>query len=109
MPMADESAQSSIDSSWFSVLTDPIRVTVLHSLCELGTATMAELSAHGHMSERTLRRHLDALAALELVVEQRGERDGARTGRPASRFALRPRARRQAGALFEVLSEPLRP
>ena len=107
--MADEGVAESVHSSWFSVLTDPIRLTVLHSLCELGTATMPELSAHGHISARTLRRHLDALAALGLVIEQRGEGDGSRSGRPASRFALRPRARRSARALFEVLSEPLRP
>lgn len=95
--------------SWAAVLTDPVRLAVLRALCGLRTATIAELRRRCHTSDRTVRRHLEALEALGLVNEQPGERDGLTPGRPASRFTLDPDAAERLGALFEVLSDPLLP
>ena len=92
-----------------AVLTDPVRLAVLRGLCELGTATTAELRARCHTSDPTVRRHLEALEALGLVHEQPGERDGLTPGRPARRFTLDADVVDRIFALFEVLSEPLVP
>lgn len=95
--------------SWMAILTDPVRLVVLRALCEMRTATTAELRERCHSSDPTVRRHLEALEALGLVREQPGERDGLTPGRPARTFTLDAEAARRARALFEVLSEPLVP
>jgi DNA-binding transcriptional ArsR family regulator len=95
--------------SWSAVISDPVRLSILRALCELGTATMAELLPGCHTSERTVRRHLDALAALGLVSEEPGERDGLTPGRPAGRFILDGEVARRARPLFRLLSQPLAP
>jgi predicted ArsR family transcriptional regulator len=82
---------------------------VISALCELGTATGAELSQRSHSSERTVRRHLQALTAAGLVRELPTGSDGETPGRPARRFALQPRVRRRAAGLFALLSRPLGP
>jgi predicted ArsR family transcriptional regulator len=99
----------SVHPSWLDVLSDPVRLAVLRSLTELGSATAAELAEVVHASDRTVQRHLAALVALEVVREMGGKGGGKSPGRPASRFSLDPRARRSARALFAVLSEPLEP
>lgn len=98
-----------IHPSWLTVLTDPVRLTLLQSLCEFETATISELSRQTHASETTLRRHLEAIAALGLMQAHHGESDSERPGRPATRFSLEWEARDRLEALFEVISEPLAP
>jgi len=82
-------------------------LVVLRSLCKLGAATTSELSRESHTSDRTTRRHLEALVALGVVQEHVGESDGITPGRPASRFALDGDAQEQVSTLFGLLSEPL--
>src|SRR3954471_10460686 len=84
----DEAVEQPLHWSWTAVLTDPVRLAVLRGLCDLGTATTAELRPRCHTSDPTIRRHLEALEALGLVREQPGEREGLTPGRPASRFTL---------------------
>jgi predicted ArsR family transcriptional regulator len=70
---------------------------------------MAELLPGCHTSERTVRRHLEALAALGVVSEEPGERDGLTPGRPAGRFTLDDEVAQRARPLFQLLSQPLAP
>lgn len=107
--VTDNTVPDSLHWSWISVLTDPARLSVLRGLCELGTTTTAELAACCHTSDRTVRRHLEALEALGLVHVQAGERDGLTPGRPASRCTIDGDAAARLRGLFEVLSDPLVP
>lgn len=99
--------ENPIDPSWVAVLTDPVRLVMLRTLCRCGGTTIAELSRYSHTSTRTTRRHLEALVALGVVNEHRGRSDGITPGRPATRFAIDPGAREQVTALFELISDPL--
>jgi predicted ArsR family transcriptional regulator len=105
----DETPDSSVHSSWSSVLTDPVRLAVLRALCELGTTTIANLKVTCHTSDPTVRRHLEALEAFGLVREEPGERDGLTPGRPPRRFTLDSDAAARVCVLFDLLSEPLVP
>jgi DNA-binding transcriptional ArsR family regulator len=96
-----------IDPSWAAILTDPVRLSVVRALCQLQTATTAELRVLSHTSDPTLRRHLEALEALGLICELLGERDGTTPGRPARRFSLDGDAAARLRTVFELLSEPL--
>lgn len=106
---ADSTVPESFHWSWGSVLTDPVRLAVLRALCDLGTATAADLGSRCHTSDRTVRRHLRAMKALGLVHEQLGERDGLTPGRPASRFTIDVDTAVRIRSLLAVLREPLEP
>jgi DNA-binding transcriptional ArsR family regulator len=106
---ADSNQGGAVHPSWVPVVSDPVRLTILRSLCELGAATTSELSAHSHTSDTTVRRHLDALATTGVLCERRGREDDITPGRPATRVALRVGARGRLAALFDLLSEPLEP
>lgn len=88
------------------MITDPVRLSLVRALLELRIASAAELSRHSHTSDRSVRRHLEALVALGLAHRVEGMCDGLTTGRPAERFTLEPAAQEQTAALFELLSEP---
>jgi DNA-binding transcriptional ArsR family regulator len=79
-------------SKWLDAISDPVRVRILCALGESIEATAAELRAHSHASDPTLRRHLNALIVLGVVREQPGESDGITPGRPPTRFSLEPAA-----------------
>jgi len=96
-------------SSWLTVLVDPVRLSILRSLCELQTATMADLRQRCHTSDSTIRRHLDSLESLELVREYRGKRDGLTPGRPARRYTLDNGTATRISELLEILNKPLVP
>lgn len=102
-------AGNDLDASWLAILTDPARLSVLRGLCRLEVATIAQLREACHTSAPTVRRHLEALAALGLVREEPAERDGVTPGRPAKRFVLAADAADRLSVLFELLSEPLVP
>lgn len=89
------------------MITDPVRLSLLRSLVDLIEASVAELAAHSHVSDPTLRRHLEAMAALSLVHEHRLAGDGLTPGRPAVRFSLDPDVRENAIALFRLLERPI--
>ena len=99
--------ESFLHPSWLDVLTDPVRLSLLRSLVLIGPATVTELASHTHTADPTVRRHLEALAALGLVHEAGGESDGLTRGRPAARFALDAAAEENARELFKVLERPL--
>ncbi|HEX6780614.1 MAG TPA: helix-turn-helix domain-containing protein [Solirubrobacterales bacterium] len=97
-----------VHASWHAVLSDPVRLNLLRCLCEVEAAvTSGELAPRAHTSERTVRRHLDALVELGLADERRGQSDGETPGRPAASYSLHAGTRRQARALFDLLSQPL--
>jgi predicted ArsR family transcriptional regulator len=97
-----------VHPSWLAVLSDPVRLNLLRCLAETEAAmTSGDLAPRAHTSERTVRRHLDALVELGLAEERRGQSDGETRGRPAASFALAAPARQAISALFELLSQPL--
>src|SRR3954454_11088267 len=106
MASGDE-PESPLHWSWAAIITDPVRLVVLRSLCELRAATVAELCEHCHSSEPTVRRHLDTLRALGLIRDHPGERDGMTPGRPARHFNLDAEAAMKICALFDLLKDPL--
>lgn len=102
-----EQAEIEVHWSWSAILTDPVRLELLHVLCQMGAATTAELRRHCHTSDPTVRRHLEALEALGVVREYPGVRDGLTPGRPARRYLLDLEAASKLSVLFELLNEPL--
>lgn len=97
-----------VHPSWLAVLSDPVRLNLLRCLCEAERAlSSGELAPRAHTSERTVRRHLDALAELGLVDQRHGESDGETPGRPATCFTLPAGVREATLALFDLLSRPL--
>jgi predicted ArsR family transcriptional regulator len=92
-----------------AVFADPIRLTILQLLHRRDTASVRELAAAAHSSDRTLRRHLDALIAMGIAHEVEGERESIRPGRPPNVFLLDPAVREDLGALFAILERPLEP
>jgi len=93
-----------LDPGWVAVLIDPARLSVLRGLCQLEAATFAELRRVCHISDPTLRRHLEALEAMGLVREELAERDGITSGRPPTRFVLANDAAEHLSVLFQLLS-----
>jgi len=86
---------------------DPLRLTVVAALVDSPPLSTTELGLLAHVSERAVRRHVEALKAIGLVHEHQGEADGLTHGRPASRYALDPSATDALRRLLEVLREPL--
>jgi predicted ArsR family transcriptional regulator len=74
--------------SWLRGVADPVRLNILHALCQVGEATAADLTTLTQTSSQTLRRHLEALVTIGVVDERPGESDGETPGRPAARFSL---------------------
>jgi predicted ArsR family transcriptional regulator len=105
----DNFSENPLHTSWAAILTDPVRLSVLCGLCDLETATIADLREVCHTSDPTVRRHLEALEALGLVREEPAERDGISPGRPAKTFTIDPGAAVRLCTLFDLLSEPLLP
>ena len=99
-----------VHPSWLAVLSDPVRLNLLRCLSEAqGPMTSGELAPEAHTSERTVRRHLDALVELGLAEERGGQSDGETPGRPAASFTLSSAVRQATLALFDLLSRPLGP
>jgi len=99
-----------VHPSWLAVLSDPVRLNLLRCLCEAeGPMTSRELAPKAHTSERTVRRHLDALVELGLTEQRSGQSDGETPGRPATAFSLSSSAREALVTLFDLLRRPLGP
>lgn len=92
-----------------AILSDPARLSLLSGLCQLETATIAELRKVCHTSDPTVRRHIQALQALGLVREEPAVRDRIISGRPPKRFMIATDAAERLCALFQLLNEPLVP
>lgn len=88
--------------SWLDFVADPVRLHILRTLSEVNEATVTELIAHGLTSGQTLRRHLEDLVALGVILERPGKSDGETPGRPATRFSLRADVRESVRLVFRV-------
>jgi predicted ArsR family transcriptional regulator len=86
---------------WLDVIADPVRLQILRSLSKVTDATAAELADRTPASYRTLRRHLEALEALDVVESRPGVSDGETFGRPATRFSLPDDVRESVRSVFE--------
>lgn len=87
-------------AEWLRAVADPVRLTIIRSLSNVGDASVTELISRGPASSQTLRRHLDSLVAAGVVEECPGQSDGERVGRPATRFSLRPDIRKSVHLYF---------
>lgn len=80
-------------SPWLKAVADPLRLHIVRCLYAAEVATVGELSEGCGASMQTLRRHLDALSSLGMLIEQPGESNGETTGRPPVSFSLAPEVR----------------
>lgn len=97
---------NTVHPTWLEVLADPVRLDVLFALSATGAGSAGEVARRCHASERTVKRHLEALVALGLVRRSRGESNSERPGRPPTRFILDGAVRERAEAMFALLSQP---
>jgi|GEM_PF-5229115 len=100
---------NTVHPTWLEVLSDPVRCDILFALSLTGAGSAGEVAQRCHASERTVKRHLDALVALGLARRSRGESDIERSGRPPVRFILDGAVRERARAMLALLSQPLGP
>lgn len=98
-----------IHPTWLEVLADPVRLDVLVALSSAGSGSVSEIAQCCHAGERTVRRHLDALAALGLARQSLVGSGGERPGRPPTRFIIDERVRGRVMALFALVRQPLAP
>jgi predicted ArsR family transcriptional regulator len=92
-------------NSWLEMIADPIRLGILRSLSQVAEATTADLASWGQASSQTLRRHLDALVSVGLILEHPAQSDGETPGRPAARFSLSAEMRESVRSVLHP-SEP---
>jgi DNA-binding transcriptional ArsR family regulator len=85
---------------WINVIADPVRLQILRTLCDVEEATASELARNSPASHQTLRRHLEALESLDVILARPGVSDGETSGRPAVRFSLQPALRESVRLAF---------
>jgi predicted ArsR family transcriptional regulator len=95
------------EARWLDVLAHPGQLDIVRSLVENGEATATELAHRCHLSEATLRRHLEALVELAVVRAHDGETDGMTPGRPATTYTLAGGVRDAARELLALLKRPI--
>ncbi|MET0557101.1 MAG: helix-turn-helix domain-containing protein [Solirubrobacterales bacterium] len=83
------------------MIADPIRLGILRSLSQVAEATTADLANWGQASSQTLRRHLDALVSVGVILEHPARSDGETPGRPAARFSLPAEMRESVRSVLE--------
>ncbi len=83
---------------WLDVIADPVRLQILRTLVQLDYASASELADRSPASYQTLRRHLEALEAENVIESQPGVSDGHTAGRPAVRFRLSSTVRESVSA-----------
>jgi DNA-binding transcriptional ArsR family regulator len=92
---------------WLEVIADPIRLGILRSLSQVSEATTADLASWGQASSQTLRRHLDALVSVGVILEHPARSDGETPGRPAARFSLPAEMRESVRSVLAPPESPL--
>lgn len=92
---------------WLEVIADPIRLGILRSLSQVSEATTADLANWGQASSQTLRRHLDALVSVGVIVEHPARSDGETPGRPAAHFSLPAEMRESVRSVLAPPEPPL--
>lgn len=90
-----------MSQSWLDVVSEPVRLQILRSLCEVPEATASELAERSPASYQTLRRHLEALETSGVIRAHPGVSDGETSGRPAARFSLTPGVRESVRSAFD--------
>lgn len=98
-----------IHPSWHEVMTDAVRLDVLFALTSVGSGSAGEIAQCCHASERTVKRHLQALVALGVARVGASGRDGERPGRPPTRYVIDGAVRKRAERLFQLLNQPFAP
>jgi predicted ArsR family transcriptional regulator len=88
-------------------IADPVRLEVIQFLTRMKRATAAQLGENCAASTPTLRRHLGALVAIGVIIEEAVTGDGVTPGRPATSFSLTPEMHAQAVSV--ICAESLRP
>jgi len=88
-------------TSWLEVIADPVRLGILRSLSRVSEATTTDLASWGQASSQTLRRHLDALVSVGVILEHPAQSDGETPGRPAARFSLPAEMRESVRAVLD--------
>jgi DNA-binding transcriptional ArsR family regulator len=83
------------------MIADPIRLGILRSLSQVTEATTADLASWGQASSQTLRRHLDALVSVGVIIEHPARSDGETPGRPAARFSLTAELRESVRSVLQ--------
>ena len=92
---------------WLELIADPIRLGILRSLSQVNEATTADLASWGQASSQTLRRHLDALVSVGVIVEHPARSDGETPGRPAAHFSLPAEMRESVRSVLASPESPL--
>jgi DNA-binding transcriptional ArsR family regulator len=88
MGEVSELAAAPRPTGWLEVIADPVRLSIMRALSEVGEATTADLAVSSQASNQTLRRHLEALVAQRVIEEHPPRSDGETPGRPATRYSL---------------------
>jgi len=88
--------------SLLDAVADPVKLTLVRQLAEVGETTTSDLIEHCWASLPTIRRHLRALIVAEIVVEKVGTSTGLTPGRPPARFALKPEVETIARELLHI-------
>jgi DNA-binding transcriptional ArsR family regulator len=88
------------------MIADPVRLGILRSLSQVAEATTADLASWGQASSQTLRRHLDALVSVGLILEHPAQSDGETPGRPAARFSLPAEMRESVRSVLQPPEPP---
>ena len=86
---------------WLELIADPIRLGILRSLSQVTEATTADLASWGQASSQTLRRHLDALVSVGVIIEHPARSDGETPGRPAAHFSLSTEMRESVRSVLQ--------
>lgn len=73
---------------WLESIADPVKLGVVRALAHTPPATVAQIAKRCQASAPTVRRHLSALVAMGIVIEEEGESNGSTIGRPAIRYYL---------------------
>lgn len=73
---------------WLEGIADPVKLGVVRALALTRPATVSQIAKRCQASVPTVRRHLSALVAMGIVIEEDGESNGSTVGRPAIRYTL---------------------
>ncbi len=73
---------------WLEGIADPVRLGVVRALARTRPATVAQIAKRCQASVPTVRRHLAALVALGIVIEENRASNGSTIGRPAIKYTL---------------------
>jgi predicted ArsR family transcriptional regulator len=87
---------------WLAAIADPTKLALLRALARSGMpTTVSQLADDCEASAATIRRHLEALVALNVVTQEDVGSVGRHGGRPATRYGLPSSTQTSVCALLE--------